>query len=166
MFSDDSESHHIRHGHQKVTSTEYQNCTVAYMSQCMSLNKCRTSCQSMGSASYRWFHDYGCCECIGVTCLNFGKGEALCLKCPLKEGSEEDEDDDVGMFVEYDLEKEEEDDSTMIHSENNEEDIDSETLQEVEHISKEKLVVQSDKVKERLPDKSVGLEGNSFGNLP
>ena len=37
------------------------NCTVAYMSQCMSWNKCKASCTSMGAKSYRWFHD-GCCQ--------------------------------------------------------------------------------------------------------
>ena len=29
------------------------NCTVAYMGQCMSWNKCKASCTSMGSSSYR-----------------------------------------------------------------------------------------------------------------
>lgn len=29
------------------------NCTVAYMSQCMSWNKCKASCISMGASSYR-----------------------------------------------------------------------------------------------------------------
>jgi len=31
------------------------NCTVAYMSQCMSWNKCKASCISMGSSSYRYY---------------------------------------------------------------------------------------------------------------
>lgn len=57
------------------------NCTVAYMSQCMSWNKCKSSCQSMGASSYRWFHD-GCCECVGSTCLNYGINESRCLDCP------------------------------------------------------------------------------------
>ena len=30
------------------------NCTVAYMSQCMSWNKCKASCISMGASSYRY----------------------------------------------------------------------------------------------------------------
>ena len=30
------------------------NCTVAYMSQCMSWNKCKASCISMGASSYRF----------------------------------------------------------------------------------------------------------------
>ncbi|CAH0390063.1 unnamed protein product [Bemisia tabaci] len=58
------------------------NCSVAYMSQCMSWNKCKASCQSMGAASYRWFHD-GCCECVGEKCLNYGINESRCLQCPL-----------------------------------------------------------------------------------
>jgi len=33
------------------------NCTVAYMSQCMSWNKCKASCISMGSSSYRYLHE-------------------------------------------------------------------------------------------------------------
>lgn len=57
------------------------NCTVAYMSQCMSWNKCKNSCMSMGASSYRWFHD-GCCECVGSTCLNYGINESRCLDCP------------------------------------------------------------------------------------
>ena len=76
------DGHRIRHhhGHQRVdidTRSNAMNCTVAYMSQCMSVRKCRDSCQSMGAASFRWFDEYACCECIGNTCLNFGKGECL-----------------------------------------------------------------------------------------
>jgi hypothetical protein len=58
------------------------NCTVAYMSQCMSWNKCKSSCTSMGASSYRWFHD-GCCECVGSYCINYGINESKCLQCPL-----------------------------------------------------------------------------------
>ncbi|KAL3207008.1 hypothetical protein MRX96_010338 [Rhipicephalus microplus] len=57
------------------------NCTVAFMSQCMSLNKCRESCLSMGASSYRWFHD-GCCQCVGSMCINYGINESRCLQCP------------------------------------------------------------------------------------
>lgn len=66
------------------------NCTVAFMAQCISWNKCSVSCQSMGATSYRWFHD-GCCECIGDTCINYGINESRCMNCPLKK----DEDDDL-----------------------------------------------------------------------
>lgn len=64
------------------------NCTVAFMSSCMSWEKCKSNCRSMGSASYRWFHD-GCCECIGETCINYGINESRCLKCPMVDDEEE-----------------------------------------------------------------------------
>ncbi|XP_014672219.1 PREDICTED: twisted gastrulation protein homolog 1-A-like isoform X2 [Priapulus caudatus] len=57
------------------------NCTAAFMSQCMSLNKCKVSCSSMGASKYRWFHD-GCCECVGHTCINYGVNVSKCLQCP------------------------------------------------------------------------------------
>lgn len=51
------------------------NCTVAFMSQCLSWIKCKEQCQSMGANSYRWFHD-GCCECVGEHCINYGINES------------------------------------------------------------------------------------------
>ncbi|KAL7306764.1 hypothetical protein TKK_0001130 [Trichogramma kaykai] len=77
------------------------NCTVAYMSECQSWNKCRQACQSMGSSSYRWFHD-GCCECIGDTCINYGINESRCKLCPLDKDDEardpsKDQYDDYGQ---------------------------------------------------------------------
>jgi len=92
-LSGGSSGAHITHGIHRIRldpNTQYINCSVAFMSQCMSLNKCRVSCQSMGAARYRWFHDFGCCECIGHTCLDYGKGEPQCLKCPLADGEEDD----------------------------------------------------------------------------
>lgn len=77
------------------------NCTVAYMATCSSLGRCRASCQSMGAARYRWFHAQGCCECIGSTCLDFGKGEPHCLKCPAAEDEDDDENYDDVMDNEY-----------------------------------------------------------------
>ncbi|XP_026763510.1 protein twisted gastrulation-like [Galleria mellonella] len=62
------------------------NCTVAYLSQCMSSDKCRASCRSMGANSLRWFHD-GCCECVGEKCLYYGINESRCLACPNGKGS-------------------------------------------------------------------------------
>lgn len=56
------------------------NCTVAYMSACMSWARCKSACRSMGSTSVRWFHD-GCCECIGDTCINYGINESRCRNC-------------------------------------------------------------------------------------
>lgn len=63
------------------------NCTVAFMSKCMSMKKCKQSCKSMGAAKYRWFHNEGCCQCIGNTCIDYGLNEAMCLDCK----DEEDE---------------------------------------------------------------------------
>jgi hypothetical protein len=85
-----------RHGDHLIivdTATSAPNCTVAYMSTCLSLSRCRDSCMSMGAARYRWFHVDGCCECIGATCLDYGKGESLCLRCPLPDDGEENIDD-------------------------------------------------------------------------
>ncbi|OTF82922.1 twisted gastrulation-like protein, partial [Euroglyphus maynei] len=56
-------------------------CTVAYMAQCLSMNKCRSSCASMGSTTFRWFHD-GCCECVGQYCNEFGLDKSNCTACP------------------------------------------------------------------------------------
>lgn len=56
------------------------NCTVAYIAECMSWNKCKVFCGSMGATSYRWFHD-GCCECIGNQCIKYGINESRCSKC-------------------------------------------------------------------------------------
>lgn len=62
----------------------------------------------MGAARYRWFHEYGCCECIGSTCLDFGKGEALCLKCSaisVDDGDDDDDDTDTNTETEEDVEE-------------------------------------------------------------
>ena len=85
-------------GHNVIvdSSSSSMNCSVAYMTHCLSLDKCRLSCKSMGAARYRWFHEYGCCECIGSTCLDFGKGEALCLKCTATSNDDTDDDDAYG----------------------------------------------------------------------
>ncbi|RWS26071.1 protein twisted gastrulation-like protein [Leptotrombidium deliense] len=66
------------------------NCTVAYMAQCMSWNKCKSSCRSMGATSYRWFHD-GCCECVGANCVNYGINESKCLQCPFHDTNSDSE---------------------------------------------------------------------------
>ena len=58
------------------------NCTVAYMSNCMSTVSCRDHCTAMGASSYRWFHD-GCCECVGPNCINYGINESRCSNCKL-----------------------------------------------------------------------------------
>lgn len=64
------------------------------MSQCLSWNKCKTNCQSMGASSYRWFHD-GCCECVGSTCLNYGVNESRCMGCPDTHGTDDGGGQDV-----------------------------------------------------------------------
>ncbi|KAG0725510.1 Protein twisted gastrulation [Chionoecetes opilio] len=67
------------------------NCTVMYMSQCMSGNKCKETCRSTGATAYRWFFD-GCCECVGSTCVNYGVNESRCMQCPLMEEEEFDDE--------------------------------------------------------------------------
>ena len=67
------------------------NCTVAFMSECTSLGKCKQSCKSMGSAKYRWFHDAGCCQCIGDTCIDYGLNEPQCLQCKGEEEGDSEE---------------------------------------------------------------------------
>lgn len=73
------------------------NCTVAFMSKCMSMGKCKQSCKSMGAAKYRWFHAEGCCQCIGDTCIDYGLNEAMCLLC-----HEDSDDDDASKHSEKD----------------------------------------------------------------
>ncbi|ENN75829.1 twisted gastrulation protein homolog 1-A-like [Dendroctonus ponderosae] len=65
------------------------NCTVAFWSQCMSWTKCKSSCQSMGASSYRWFHD-GCCECVGDRCINYGINESRCSACRIPDDLTQD----------------------------------------------------------------------------
>lgn len=62
------------------------------MSDCMPFNKCKSSCTSMGSSAYRWFHD-GCCQCVGEKCINYGLNESRCRLCPIRE------DEDVSQMV-------------------------------------------------------------------
>ncbi|XP_076469857.1 twisted gastrulation protein homolog 1-A-like [Babylonia areolata] len=73
-----------------------QNCSTAFFSQCMSIAKCKISCKSMGAAKYRWFHEYGCCQCIGSTCLDYGLNEPHCLHCPPRSNSVEEEEGEYG----------------------------------------------------------------------
>jgi len=85
------------------------NCTVAYMGQCMSWNKCKASCTSMGSSSYRWFHD-GCCECVGSACQaraenQFGIDQSRCEECPLLEDEDDISDEEMEQLVNMDYEE-------------------------------------------------------------
>merc|ERR1711973_71744 len=80
------------------------NCSVAYMAQCMSWNKCKASCNSMGATSYRWFHD-GCCECVGNQCINYGINQSRCIECPLMDDIDEeitDEEMEILVNMDYD----------------------------------------------------------------
>lgn len=73
---------------------EMVNCTVAFMADCLSLKKCKTSCKSMGAARYRWFHDFGCCQCVGDTCPGYGLSEPHCLNCPRLDKAEDEKDEE------------------------------------------------------------------------
>jgi len=94
----DADGHEIRrHGNHFIAvdrTTDAANCTVAYMSTCLSLSRCRESCEAMGAARYRWFHADACCQCIGASCLDYGKGESLCLRCPAPSDHHDDDDDE------------------------------------------------------------------------
>ncbi|XP_067004003.1 protein twisted gastrulation [Anabrus simplex] len=79
-----------------------ENCTVVYMNQCSTWNKCMETCETMGSASYRWFHD-GCCECVGSYCINYGINESRCKNCPAT-GDDEEEDEEEKNDLIYDTE--------------------------------------------------------------
>jgi len=74
------------------------NCTVAYIAQCMSWNKCKASCTSMGASSYRWFHD-GCCECVGQQCINYGINQSRCTDCPLFDNEDQLTDAELEELV-------------------------------------------------------------------
>ena len=81
------------------------NCSVAFFSQCMSIAKCKTSCKSMGAAKYRWFHESGCCQCIGSTCFDYGLNEPHCLQCPLGAKAEEENEVSEEWSPEYEENK-------------------------------------------------------------
>lgn len=64
---------------------DYQNdmakkCSVIYLNNCMSLNKCGSFCHSSGASGYRWFHN-GCCECVGSNCPSHGLKKNRCRLC-------------------------------------------------------------------------------------
>lgn len=43
----------LEEAHEERDNTKTVNCTVIYLDQCVSLNKCRQFCQSMGASSCR-----------------------------------------------------------------------------------------------------------------
>lgn len=59
------------------------NCTVAYVSQCLSLGKCRTQCIDMGASSMRWvdgmmIYSFVCdCPDCRLICLQVVPGRVL-----------------------------------------------------------------------------------------
>lgn len=90
-------TYHTYSVEQNVTfprNLEPKNCTVVFINECTSWKKCSDTCQSMGSASYRWFHD-GCCECVGSWCLNYGISDSRCKNCSSENYVEGDEEYDV-----------------------------------------------------------------------
>ncbi|KFD57372.1 hypothetical protein M514_01883, partial [Trichuris suis] len=70
----------VEHRQEELQSLTKLNCTVAFLKQCLSVEKCRSACASLGASSYRWFHT-GCCECVGQSCIDFGIREGLCEEC-------------------------------------------------------------------------------------
>jgi Twisted gastrulation (Tsg) protein conserved region len=48
-----------------VDADTNMQCQLIAYNNCMSLNSCIAQCQSIGSAGYVWFNNYGCCECYG-----------------------------------------------------------------------------------------------------
>ena len=79
------------------------NCTVVYLSQCISANKCKSSCSTMGATSGRWFED-GCCECIGHHCTNYGINESRCSLCG-GDGDGGGDEEDLEEMSEEELEQ-------------------------------------------------------------
>ena len=79
------------------TTNTTEDCTVTFLSQCTSLNKCHEHCRTMGAGSGRWFSE-GCCECAGPECLDYGIDEPHCLGCT----DEDDEEVDLVSMSEWD----------------------------------------------------------------
>ncbi|CAH1108363.1 unnamed protein product [Psylliodes chrysocephalus] len=64
------------------------NCSIIWWDQCTSFQKCKDQCISLGATSTRMFHN-GCCECIGDTCINYGRSKSACKHCPFTGQSDE-----------------------------------------------------------------------------
>ena len=56
-----------------------QKCILAFINKHLHMNQCRRYCTSMGASYFRWFHESGCCECVGKYCLNYGVDEPRCI---------------------------------------------------------------------------------------
>jgi hypothetical protein len=151
------EEHVVQHGGHHIAldpASRGRNCTVAYMTPCLSLGRCRASCQSMGAARYRWFHAHGCCECIGATCLDFGKGEPHCLKCPDSAGRSVPEGEEYYYEGEDDGEDEREEDGVEEEGEYYEVDVENQYEGEVN--------VDEEEYEEEVGEEPVA-EINSYG---
>lgn len=66
-----------------TNSSVTTNCSMAFLSSCVDMYKCESSCLAMGANAYRWFH-IGCCECVGKYCPNFGLNAIRCRNCPFE----------------------------------------------------------------------------------
>ena len=105
----------------------------------------------MGSARFRWFHEFGCCECIDSTCLDYGKGEALCSRCNAEHLGTGDEEDDLPQDdVLYDDEIEYDD------TEDGEDDENTVTGVPPLHVEEEKVVKQVADGKKQLHRDTAG----------
>ena len=40
-----------------LSTVKMENCSVAFVKDCMELVKCKETCRSMGAARFRWFHN-------------------------------------------------------------------------------------------------------------
>jgi len=85
IHTDEKTSPGVKATEVKEDEEEYslgiRNCTVAFFPDCMSMAKCKLSCKSMGAAKFRWFHEHGCCQCVGSSCFDYGLSNPQCLRC-------------------------------------------------------------------------------------
>lgn len=59
-------------------SQQPRDCVVAFINKPLSMSQCKRYCRSMGASSFRWFHDEGCCECVGKFCIHYGIAKPKC----------------------------------------------------------------------------------------
>ncbi|XP_065365283.1 protein twisted gastrulation [Calliphora vicina] len=112
-FGDELDADAFAHKQQQPATV---NCTVIYLNSCTTNKKCLQYCESMGSNSYRWFHD-GCCECVGANCYNYGINESRCTACPDDDEEEDDEDMNGENMDDADYAGENEDDMSWDYGE-------------------------------------------------
>lgn len=106
------------------------------MSNCLSLKRCKLSCMSMGASRYRWFHEHGCCQCIGSSCINYGLNKPKCHLCPNED--EDGDDSDIHEENEVVVDEIEEEDNII-------EEVKNEEIQGLEDsIIKEKEILKEE----------------------